>query len=483
MTNSDARQGHVPTRTRPDRRTLIKLGSLLATLMAVGAGITGTYAASADETRTVRGTVTARPEANIRDGVEGAIIGNAAHGTGYTVVCYRSGPNQISGSEGASPYWDRVVDENGNDAGWIADVWLDTGGDITSQVDPCREGQLGAGIRNSAANRQATDAAPRTVTGRVTATEHLAVKTGPSLAAPRTELQLLVADHSYTVACYREGDEVTGDGGTNRYWDLVVDPTDPRRAIGFVADAWLDTGGDITAQVERCGEVPLAPQISNTMPGPAGAKDVLAARAVRITSSEPAAVGAWNHCRVGRHTDSCLTPITKIDLVVNHANAAGIDPRLLLAILVREEGSFGYSRPWEDIKTWVLQDEASRGLGNMSKATFEETRRKHPELFGSRQFHELTGDDELSIQTTAWHLRDLLDQLPTTWPGDYTRDELLAIGYNAGASNMLPTADGTGEELGDDVRNYLGDDRGVRTWWSRADELICRSGVYLCLIR
>jgi hypothetical protein len=42
--------------------------------------------------------------------------------------------------------------------------------------------------------------------------------------------------------------DITGWGGTNRYWDRVTHDGQS----GYLADVWLDTGGDITAQVPAC---------------------------------------------------------------------------------------------------------------------------------------------------------------------------------------------------------------------------------------
>ncbi|MEV6971141.1 hypothetical protein AB0M47_39185, partial [Hamadaea sp. NPDC051192] len=405
--------------------------------------------------------------------------------------------HQVAGPGGTNPYWDQVTDSAGNEAGWLADVWLDTGADINTQVEPCAgttEYQptfqlnspstqtLGTQVLGAlGAASHAADGTGRTVDGTVVASENLAVKTAPSLSAQRAGIGLLPFNHTYTVACYRDGDEVSGDYGTNRHWDLIVDPADRGRAVGYVADVWLNTGGDITTQVDACGDVTIATGPDSAIPGPHGSKDVPTAHAVKITSSASTVTGPEVSCYVGRHIEyKCLAPIAKIDLVAKHAAAADIDPRLVLTILMREENSFGYGRPAEDIKLWFGAN--SRGLGNMHESTFNDTKAKHPDVFGDKQWADLTGDDELSIKATAWYLHDLHDQLPATWSGDHPRDELLAIGYNAGAENMQLIADGT--PPGEKARNYVNGDwansYGVNSWWSRADELICRSGLYLC---
>jgi hypothetical protein len=41
------------------------------------------------------------------------------------------------------------------------------------------------------------------------------------------------------------------------------------------------------------------------------------------------------------------------------------------------------------------------------------------------------------VCAAAWHLRDLATHLPDSQEAVYTFDEMLAMGYVAGASNML----------------------------------------------
>jgi hypothetical protein len=49
---------------------------------------------------------------------------------------------------------------------------------------------------------------------------------------------------------------------------------------------------------------------------------------------------------------------------------------------------------------------------------------------------------DLAIQAAAWYLHDLAGRLPASWPAHYTKDELLALGYNAGPGNMRTFAQG-----------------------------------------
>ncbi|HEX6499720.1 MAG TPA: transglycosylase SLT domain-containing protein [Micromonosporaceae bacterium] len=125
-------------------------------------------------------------------------------------------------------------------------------------------------------------------------------------------------------------------------------------------------------------------------------------------------------------------------LVVRYARQAGIDPRLLMAILYNESykpHDPAIERAWQRIKP-----DAAFGIANMHRAAFDETKRGRG--FADRNWEELPDDPALAIEAAAWYLHDLAAQLPATWPGHYSRDELLALGYNAGASSMAAFARG-----------------------------------------
>src|SRR5438309_1782596 len=59
----------------------------------------------------------------------------------------------------------------------------------------------------------------------------------------------------------------------------------------------------------------------------------------------------------------------------------------------------------------------------------------------------------LAVEAAAWYLHDLAAQLPAKWPARYTKDELLALGYNAGPGSMLGFA--RGDEPGPVAQGYL----------------------------
>lgn len=147
--------------------------------------------------------------------------------------------------------------------------------------------------------------------------------------------------------------------------------------------------------------------------------------------------------------------------VRTHAEAAGVSAQLLMAILYNE--SYKPHDPALE-RAWLkLDPDSSLGVANMHKAAFDETKPNRD--FATRDWQELPDDPGLAIAAAAWHLHDLAAQLAQARADGYTGDELLALGYNAGASTMLAVARGTQPSA--QAQSYV--DR-LRTNWSKAGE-------------
>ncbi|MGW1174435.1 lytic transglycosylase domain-containing protein [Kitasatospora sp. NPDC002543] len=149
--------------------------------------------------------------------------------------------------------------------------------------------------------------------------------------------------------------------------------------------------------------------------------------------------------------------------VRQYAAEAGVDPQLLMAILYNEAykpHDPELERAWQRGKP-----DASFGIANMHRAAFDDTKPGRP--FASRQWEELPDDRNLAVQAAAWHLHDLAAQLPARPGVSLTRDELMALGYNAGAGNMLAFARGV--KIGSQAQSYL--DR-LRDNWSKSGEAV-----------
>jgi hypothetical protein len=149
--------------------------------------------------------------------------------------------------------------------------------------------------------------------------------------------------------------------------------------------------------------------------------------------------------------------------VVTHAGSAGVAPQLLMAILYNESykpHDPAVERAWQQIKP-----DAAFGIANMHKAAFDDAKRGRD--FAARNWQELPDDPDLAIKAAAWYLHDLGVQVPAIWSGPYTRDELLALGYNAGAANMKAFA--AGAKPGEAAQSYL--DR-LRANWAAAGRAV-----------
>ncbi|MGK5544772.1 transglycosylase SLT domain-containing protein [Streptomyces sp. URMC 127] len=149
-----------------------------------------------------------------------------------------------------------------------------------------------------------------------------------------------------------------------------------------------------------------------------------------------------------------------------HARRADVNPQLLMAILYVESykpHDPGLERSWQRMKP-----DSAFGIANMHKAAFDEA--KQGRSFAGRDWQELPDDPDLAVESAAWHLHDLAASLPAEPAASYTRDELLALGYNTGAGNMRLFARGT--TLGPMARSYL--DR-LRQNWDKAGQAVRRS--------
>ncbi|MFE6054371.1 transglycosylase SLT domain-containing protein [Kitasatospora sp. NPDC056446] len=149
--------------------------------------------------------------------------------------------------------------------------------------------------------------------------------------------------------------------------------------------------------------------------------------------------------------------------VRQYAAEAGVSPQLLMAILYNESykpHDPELERAWQRSKP-----DASFGIANMHRAAFDDTKPGRP--FASREWEELPDDRGLAVQAAAWHLHDLAAQLPARPSVPLTREELMALGYNAGAGNMLAFARGV--KIGPQAQSYL--DR-LRDNWTKSGDAV-----------
>ena len=135
--------------------------------------------------------------------------------------------------------------------------------------------------------------------------------------------------------------------------------------------------------------------------------------------------------------------------VRRYAGQAGIGPQLLMAILYNEAykpHDPKFERSWAQVDS-----DPAFGIANMHRAAFDDTKRGRD--FAGRKWEQLPDDPGLAIQAAAWHLHDLAKRLPDKRSQRYTKDELLALGYNTGAGNMRAFAKGA--KAGTQAQSYL----------------------------
>ncbi|MER7923128.1 lytic transglycosylase domain-containing protein [Streptomyces sp. NPDC096057] len=162
-------------------------------------------------------------------------------------------------------------------------------------------------------------------------------------------------------------------------------------------------------------------------------------------------------------TSSAYDPAAYAAQVRTRAQQADVSAQLVMAVLYNEAykpHDPALERAWQKYKP-----DAAFGIANMHRATFDEVKKGRD--FAARSWDELPDDRDLAIEAEAWYLHDLSAQLPPTWRSSLSRDQLLALGYNTGAGNMLAFAAGTAP--GPQAQSYL--DR-LHTDWAKAGKAV-----------
>lgn len=149
--------------------------------------------------------------------------------------------------------------------------------------------------------------------------------------------------------------------------------------------------------------------------------------------------------------------------VRSRARQAAVSGQLVMAILYNEAykpHDPAFERAWQKLKP-----DAAFGIADMHRATFDEV--KQGRDFAHQSWEHLPDDRDLAIEAEAWYLHDLAARLPATWPAPYTRNDLLALGYNTGPANMLAFA--RGATPGGQARSYLDE---LHANWAKAGRAV-----------
>lgn len=150
-------------------------------------------------------------------------------------------------------------------------------------------------------------------------------------------------------------------------------------------------------------------------------------------ASKPSATRADERTSNERSPDHFASQVRK------YAREAHVDPTLLMAILYNESDK---PHDPELERTWQrFKPDAAFGIANMHRAAFDDTKDGRP--FQNRRWEELPDDPALAVRAAAWFLHDLARQLPSDRSSTFSKSDLLALGYNAGAGNMRLFAQGT----------------------------------------
>ncbi|WP_433169348.1 transglycosylase SLT domain-containing protein [Kribbella sp. CA-247076] len=215
---------------------------------------------------------------------------------------------------------------------------------------------------------------------------------------------------------------------------------------------WIAVGGvAVGALAAQCGD-----DEPSTASGPSTSSPAPSATA-SATTSEPKPSASAKNWWEDYDPAQFAVPVRK------YAAQAGIRPQLLMAILYNE--SYKPHDP-ELERSWArIDSDPAFGIANMHRPAFDETKRGRP--FAKRTWEELPDDPALAIQAAAWHLHDLAERLPSKRSTTLTKDELLALGYNAGGGNMRAFA--RGAKPGTQAQSYL--DR-LRENWDKSAKAV-----------
>ncbi|WP_157172013.1 hypothetical protein [Nocardia higoensis] len=133
---------------------------------------------------------------------------------------------------------------------------------------------------------------------------------------------------------------------------------------------------------------------------------------------------------------------------VTYGEAAGVDPRLVMAIVLNEgaDANLTWDGRYGELKDWLreyttpfreLKDGHSNSLGltNMKEETFDKLKAEYPSIFSGREWTDLTDDQSLAIQAAAYNLAYIKnkwsDKIPADMKSQYSLNQVLAAGYNA----------------------------------------------------
>ncbi|MQY19483.1 hypothetical protein NRB20_25730 [Nocardia sp. RB20] len=248
--------------------------------------------------------------------------------------------------------------------------------------------------------------------------------------------------------------------------------------------------GDIIGRMRSIAEIPLVPESGNQQDN---TRLDGAMATIETWEAAPTTLSAVDVSKI----DPTLRPWT--EAAVTYGNQAGIDPRLVLAIVANEgatrtlQGGSGLSDEY-DIGRYLTdparvaggylgiggnKEGNSLGLTNMKENTFNDVKAAFPDQFKNDDWHDLIGNNDLAIKATTYKLKLIENQFGPQVHDDikskYTLNQFLAASYNAGdkeTSRYVQTG-----SIGPAATSYM--ERATQHF-NHAQDLLCSSGAYIC---
>ncbi|GAA5103582.1 hypothetical protein [Nocardia iowensis] len=168
---------------------------------------------------------------------------------------------------------------------------------------------------------------------------------------------------------------------------------------------------------------------------------------------------------------------------VKYGNEAGIDPRLVMSIILNEGARrtlVGLGEPWDDFR-WLTSGlrNNSLGLTNIKEDTFDKVKKAFPNQFRDADWSDLDGNEDLAVKAAAYNLKRIdhgfSGQAPPDMRANVTRNEFLAAAYNAGDDHARGYIQA--HKLGEKVTPYV---EGAKKHYEQVDQWMCDSGAYRC---
>jgi len=200
------------------------------------------------------------------------------------------------------------------------------------------------------------------------------------------------------------------------------------------------------------------------------------------------------------------------ELSVKYGNQAGIDPRMVLAMVLQEgaplrtgletnlyqdlQNPSNYHPNPNGSEAGILWDQArlrasglgvdkkgagnSIGLTNQKQDPFNEVKATYPDQFQGQQWSDLVGNDDLAIKAAAYNLKMLNDKAASHATSEIRAsqplDQFLGSGYNASGKWERSQAVALGNDTF--LSNEIEHGQSTLSVYNLANQILCGSGAY-----